>query len=118
MKEQFRGKLLRICFTEADQFEGRPLYEAIVTRCRELEMAGATVYRGQEGFGASARIHHARSLSISRNAPIMVSIVDTDDRIQQLLPHLDKMLPGGLVAVSTVDIIRYSQPKQDEPNAG
>lgn len=108
MKEQFRGKMLRIHFTEADQWRGASLYKAIVAKCKELDMAGATVYRGVEGFGASARIHHARSLSVSRNAPVMVSVIDRDEQIQKLLPHLDEMIAGGLVAVSTVDVIRYS----------
>lgn len=115
MKEQFQGKMLRIHFTEADQWQGSSLYEAIVAKCRELGMAGATVYRGLEGFGASARIHHARSLSISRNAPVMVSVIDRNEQIQKLLPHLDKMIAGGLIAVSAVDVIRYSRSKQDEP---
>jgi uncharacterized protein len=115
MKEQFSGRMLRIHFTEADKWQGKPLHEAIVSTCLDLGLAGAIVYRGLEGFGASARIYHARSLSISKNAPIMVSVIDTEDKIQLLIPHLDRMIEGGLVASSAVDIIRYS--RSPEPTA-
>lgn len=117
MKDQFQAKMLRIHFTEADRWEGKPLYEAIVAKCCELGLAGATVYRGLEGFGASARIHHSRSLSISRNAPVMVTVIDTEAQIQILLPHLDKMISGGLIALSTVDVIRYSR-SENQPIRG
>jgi len=109
MKEQFQARMLRIHFTEADKWQGEPLYKAIVAKCMELGLAGATVYRGVEGFGASARIYHSRSLSISKNAPIMVSVIDTEEQIQTLIPHLDQMIAGGLVASSTVEVIRYSR---------
>ncbi len=108
MKEQFQARMLRIHFTEADRWQGEPLYKAIVAKCHELGLAGAIVYRGLEGFGASARIYHARSLSISKNAPIMVSVIDREDQIQKLLPHLDQMITGGLVASSFVEVVRYS----------
>jgi PII-like signaling protein len=111
MKEEFEGRMLRIHFTEADKWEGKPLHEAIVAKCKELDLAEAIVYRGIEGFGASARIYHAKSLSISKNAPVMVSVVDTEERIQSLIPHLDRMIEGGLVASSTVHVIRYSRAK-------
>ena len=113
MKEQFQDRMLRIHFTEADKWEGEPLYKAIVAKCMELELAGATVYRGLEGFGASARIYHARSLSISQNAPIMVTVIDREEKIQQLVPHLDKMISGGLVASSIVEVTRYSRGSRD-----
>lgn len=118
MKQQFKARMLRIYFTEADKWNGKPLYEAIVSICMELEMAGAIVFRGIEGFGASARIHHARSLSISKNAPIMVSVVDTEEQIQKLIPYLDQMIEGGLVASSTVDAIRYSRSEQPSAARG
>jgi len=108
MKEQFRAKMLRIHFIESDKWQGEPLHQAIVNKCKELGLAGAIVYRGLEGFGASARIHHARTLSISKNAPIMVSVIDTEEQIQKLIPHLDRMIGGGLVAISSVEVIRYS----------
>jgi PII-like signaling protein len=118
MKEQFKARMLRIHFTEADKWQGEPLYKAIVAKCKELGLAGATVYRGLEGFGASARIYHARSLSISKNAPIMVSVIDTEDQIQRLIPHLDEMIAGGLIASSSVEVIRYSRPKPESPAIG
>ena len=113
MKEQFPARMLRIHFTEADKWQGHPLHEAIVAKCKELGLAGAVVYRGLEGFGASARIYHARSLSFSKEVPIMVSVIDTEDKIQELIPYLDQMIPGGLVASSTVEAIRYSRSGQD-----
>jgi len=109
MKEQFQARMLRIHFTESDKWHGEPLYKAIVTKCMELGLSGATVYRGVEGFGASARIYHARSLSISKNAPVMVTVIDTEEQIQKLIPHLDQMIEGGLVASSSVEAIRYTR---------
>lgn len=118
MKEEFQARMLRIHFTEADKWNGEPLYKAIVAKCHDLGLAGVIVYRGLEGFGASARIYHARSLSISKNAPIMVSVIDTEEQIQKLLLHLDKMIEGGLVASSTVQAIRYSHSTGDIPAIG
>ena len=118
MKEQFQARMLRIHFTEADKWQGEPLYKAIVAKCKDLGLAGAIVYRGLEGFGASARIYHQRSLSISKNAPIMVSVIDTEQQIQRLIPHLDQMIAGGLIAISTVEVIRYSRSTEDSPVAG
>jgi PII-like signaling protein len=109
MKEQFQARMLRIHFTEADKWQGEPLYKAIVAKCKDLGLAGAIVYRGLEGFGASATIYHSRSLSVSKNAPIMVSVIDTEEQIQKLIPHLDQMIAGGLIASSTVEAIRYSR---------
>jgi PII-like signaling protein len=113
MKEEFQARMLRIHFTEADKWQGEPLHEAIVAKCQELGLAGAIVYRGLEGFGASTRIYHARTLSFSKDAPIMVSVIDTEDQIQKLIPHLDRMISGGLVASSGVRVIRYSRLKQE-----
>jgi uncharacterized protein len=118
VKREFKARMLRIYFTEADKWQGKPLYEAIISTCVELEIAGAIVFRGIEGFGASARIHHARSLSISKNAPIMVSVVDTEEQIEKLIPHLDRMIEGGLVASSVVDAIRYSKSEQESASRG
>jgi len=113
MKEQFQARMLRIHFTEADKWQGDVLYKAIVAKCMELGIGGATVFRGVAGFGASARIYHARSLSISKNAPVMVTVIDTEEKIQKLIPHLDQMIAGGLVASSTVEVIRYSRATKD-----
>jgi PII-like signaling protein len=117
MKERFQARMLRIHFTEADKWEDEPLYKAIVAKCMELGIGGATVFRGIAGFGASARIYHARSLSISRTAPVMVTVIDTEEQIQKLLPHLDQMIQGGLVASSRVEAIRYSRSDQPSPKA-
>src|SRR5277367_2547573 len=115
MKEQFPARMLRIQFTEADKWQGEPLYKAIVAKCMELGLAGATVFRGVEGFGASARIYHARSLSFSKEVPIMVSVIDTEEQIQKLIPHLDQMISGGLIASSSVEAIRYSRSSKGAP---
>lgn len=109
MKEQFHGRMLRIHLTESDKWQGKALYRAIVAKCGELGILGVTAFRASEGFGASAVIHRSRSFSFSRNAPIMVSVIDTEERIQKLLPHLENMIDAGMIAVSTVDVIRYRQ---------
>lgn len=109
--------MLRIHFTEGDKWEGEALYKAIVAKCMELGIGGATVFRGVEGFGASARIYHARSLSISKNAPVMITVIDTEEQIQKLLPHLDRMIQGGLVASSRVEATRYSRSAESSANA-
>ena len=114
MKEQFQGKMLRIFLTEGHKWQGKPLYEAIVASCREMGIAGATVLRGVEGFGASARIHRSRSFSISPDAPVTVNIIDNKENIQKMLPYLDAMISGGMIAISTVEVIRYSRSKQSE----
>ena len=107
MKEQFQARMLRIHFGEDDKWQGKPLHEAIVAKCMELGMAGATVYRGIEGYGASTRIHLASHWKFSKDAPIVVSIVDTEEQIAKLIQHLDTMVEEGLIATSRVDVIRY-----------
>ena len=107
MKEQFQARMLRIHFGEDDKWQGKPLHEAIFSKCRELGIAGATVYRGIEGYGTSTRIHHASHWTLSKDAPIMVSIIDTVDQIGKLVPHLDAMVEEGLIAMSNVEVIRY-----------
>jgi len=107
MKMEGQGKLLRIYFGESDRWEGKPLYEAIVLKARELGLAGATVLRGLEGFGASSRIHTARLLRLSDDLPLIVEIVDRAERIDALLPHLDAMVGGGLVTLENVEVIAY-----------
>ncbi|HSM87742.1 MAG TPA: DUF190 domain-containing protein [Candidatus Limnocylindrales bacterium] len=107
MKLEGKAKLVRIHFGEDDKFQGKPLHEAIVHKCQELDIAGATVYRGFEGYGASTRIHRAHGFRLSSDAPIVVTIVDSDEKIRQLIPHLDAMLGEGLIAVSDVEVVRY-----------
>ena len=106
MKLEGKAKMLRIHFGEDDKWQGKPLYEAIVTKCRELDIAGATVFRGIEGYGASTLIHKKHLLR-SSDRPIMVSVIDTADKIRTLIPALDEMVDEGLIAMSEVEVIRY-----------
>ncbi len=106
-KETFKGKLIRIYCSETDKYEGKPLYEAILSRCVEMGIAGATVYRGLEGFGLSAEVHRLRIWPFTKNAPVMVSIIDHEDAVARFLPQLDEMLSEGLVATSDVQVTRY-----------
>jgi len=115
MKDQFPAKMLRIHFGESDKWQGKPLYEAIVAKCREIGMAGAIVYRGIEGYGSSTRIHHASHWTFSKDAPIMLSIIDTKEQIAKLLPHLDEMVEEGLIAMSDVEVIRYARQESVRP---
>jgi uncharacterized protein len=102
-----RAKMLRVYFGEDDKWEGKPLYRAIVEKCRELDIAGATVLRGIEGYGGSTLIRHAHPFSFSHDAPLMVTVIDSEDKIQKLLPLLDKMVGEGLIALSDVEVIKY-----------
>jgi PII-like signaling protein len=106
MKLAGRAKMLRIHFGENDKWHNKPLYEAVVQKCRELDIAGATVFRGIEGYGASSLIHRPHFLR-SSDLPIMVSVIDTEDNIRKLLPALDEMVDEGLIAMSEVGVIRY-----------
>jgi len=107
MKLTGNAKMLRIHFGEDDKWHGKPLYEAIVQKCRELDIAGATVFRGVEGYGASSLIHRSHLLSRSSDLPIMVSVIDEDSKVRKLLPFLDDMVDEGLIAMSDVEVIRY-----------
>jgi uncharacterized protein len=107
MKLEGKAKMLRIHFGEDDKWHGKPLYEAIVMRCRELDIAGATVFRGIEGYGASTLIHKRHLLSRSSDSPIMITVIDTEEKISTLLPALDEMVNEGLIAMSEVEVIRY-----------
>ena len=106
MKLEGKARMLRIHFGEDDKWKGKPLYEAIVVKCRELDIAGATVFRGIEGYGASTLIHK-KHLLWSSDRPIMVSVVDTEQNFKKLLPALDEMVAEGLIAMSEVEVIRY-----------
>lgn len=101
------GKLLRIFIGESDRWEHKPLYEAIVLKARELGLAGATVLRGPMGFGANSRLHTAKILRLSEDLPLIIEIVDCEEQIQRLLPHLDLMVKEGLVTLEKVQIIKY-----------
>lgn len=115
MKLEGKAKMLRVHFGEDDQWEGHPLYQAIVERCRQLDIAGATVYRGIEGYGASTIIRRSHLLQFSSDAPILVQIIDTEENIKRLLPALDEMVAEGLIAVSDVEVIKYVHQQGQHP---
>jgi uncharacterized protein len=98
------AKLLRVHVTESDRHLGKPLHEAIIEKCRELKIAGATVFRGVEGYGEAAEIHRLHLLG--HDLPIVVQIVDTPDNIERLLPVIEDMLDKGLIAISDVRALR------------
>jgi uncharacterized protein len=100
--------LLRIFLGEADEYQRRPLYKAIVLRARELGIAGATVLRGGMGFGRSAHLHNANILRLSLDLPMIVEIVDTAQKIDTFLPELQRMMRSGLITMERAQIIRYS----------
>ncbi len=102
-----RAQRLSIFIGETDQFHHRPLYAEIVARAHRLGMAGATVIRGLEGFGASHHVHTTRILSLSEDLPLVVLIVDTPESIARFLPHLDEMISEGLVVIDDVDVVQY-----------
>jgi PII-like signaling protein len=107
MKIEGEGKLLRIFVGESDRWHGRPLYQAIVERVREEGLAGATVIRGIEGFGADSRLHTARILRLSEDLPVLIEIVDSAEQIERILPVLDEMVGEGMVTVERVEVIAY-----------
>jgi len=98
------AKLLTLHFTEHDQYQGKPLYEAIVAKCRELKIAGATVVRGFEGYGETAEIH--RSHLLKHDMPVVVNIVDSAESIERLLPVVEKMMDRGLITLCDVEMSR------------
>lgn len=99
--------LMRIHIGERDKYEGRPLYEAIVHLLRRQGFAGATVFRGIMGFGASAGIHSEKVLRLSLDLPIVVECVETEEKIQEVLPELDRMIGGGLITLERARVIAY-----------
>jgi uncharacterized protein len=101
------GKLLRIFIGESDTWHGRPLYQAIVERVRGEGLAGATVLRGIEGFGADSHLHTSRILRLSEDLPVVIELVDTAERIDAVLPLLDEMVTEGMVTVEPVHIVAY-----------
>ncbi len=107
-KLEGRAKLLRIYVGEDDRWEDEPLHEAIVKKLRMMDIAGATVYRGLIGYGAQNRVHRSGFLGLSKDLPIMLSIIDTEEKIRGVLPVLDEMVDEGLIALSDVEIIKYT----------
>jgi PII-like signaling protein len=107
MKISDEGQLLRVFVGESDKWEGRPLYEALVLRAREMGLAGATMLRGLMGYGAASRIHTAKILRLSEDLPVLVEIVDSPEKIASFLPVIDEMVKEGLVTLERVQIIIY-----------
>jgi uncharacterized protein len=103
--------LLRIFFGEDDKFEGSPLYEAIVLKAREMHLAGATVLRGPMGFGASSRLHTTKILRLSEDLPLVIEIVDSEEKINEFLPVLDGMMASGLITLEKVQVLQYGDKK-------
>jgi PII-like signaling protein len=109
MKLTGKAKMLRIHIGEDDELNGEPLYEAIIKKAREMDIAGATAYRGIEGYGAHKRFHKQKLLALSGDLPILVTIIDTEENIKRFLAVLDAMVTGGcLIALSEVDVIKYT----------
>ena len=102
-----QATLLRIFIGDADRHGYQPLYEAIVMKAREMHLAGATVLKSPMGFGKNSRIHTAKILQLSTDLPIVIEIVDLEEKIQAFLPVLDEMMDGGLVTLEKVQVIEY-----------
>src|SRR5438093_11745096 len=111
MEIPHQAVLLRIFIGESDRWEHKPLYEAIVLKAREAHLAGATVLRGPMGFGKSSRLHTAKILRLSEDLPIVIEIVDSEEKINGFLPVLDQMMQSGLVTLEKVKVLQYGKPK-------
>ena len=107
--------LLRVFIGEDAKFRHRPLYEAIVLKAREVHLAGATVLRGPLGFGHSTRLHSTKILDVRENLPLVIEIVDTEDKIKAFLPVLDSMMPSGLVTLEKVQVLQYGEHVKHAP---
>jgi PII-like signaling protein len=118
MKLHGQAKMLRIHFGEDDRWQGKPLYEAIVNEAHRHDLAGATVYRGIEGYGASTRIHKRHMLTRSDDLPIMITIIDEAAKIDAFMPVLETMVSEGLIAISDVEVIRYVHRQEHSHGAG
>ncbi|MBI3785842.1 MAG: DUF190 domain-containing protein [Deltaproteobacteria bacterium] len=112
MKTTEDGKLLRIFVGEADRCHGRPLHEALLHRARELGLAGATVWRGIAGYGANSTIHTTKILRLSEDLPVLIEIVDSEERIRNALPALEELIEaaggGGLITLERAEVLRYA----------
>jgi uncharacterized protein len=107
VKLEGEGKLLRIFIGESDKHGRKPLYQAIVEMLREEGMAGATVLRGVEGFGANSHLHTARILRLSEDLPIVIEVADTAEKIEAIMPRLDEMVTDGMVTLERVEVVTY-----------
>ena len=108
VKLQSKAKMMRILIGEHDKWNDKPLYQALVQALRANDIAGVTVYRGILGYGANRRIHKDSTLNLSQDAPILLTVVDAEDKLRAFLPVLDRMVQQGLVVLSDVDVIKYS----------
>jgi len=107
MKLPQEGMLLRVFVGESDVHQGKALYEQIVLKARELNLAGATVLRGIMGFGADSRMHTAKLLRLSEDLPVVIEIVDTEESLNKILPFLDEVVAEGLITLEKVRVIKY-----------
>ena len=107
MRLEGEGKLLRLFIGESDTWHGKPLYQAIVERVRREGLAGATVLRGIEGFGADSHLHTSRILRLSEDLPVVIGIVDTREQIDRVVPILDEMVGEGMLTLERVQIVSY-----------
>jgi uncharacterized protein len=117
MKLSGEAVLLRVFVSETDKVDGKCLYEQIVLRARELNIAGATVFRGIMGYGASSRLHTAKILRLSDDLPLVIEIVDTQEKLDPLLPFLDAAVETGMVTTETVHVVHYRPGAQPEEGA-
>jgi PII-like signaling protein len=107
MKLPEKASMLRIFIGENDHYDGKPLFEALVLKARELNLAGATVTRGILGFGADSRLHSAKILSLSEDLPVVIEIVDTEENLQKIMPFIDETVEEGLVTMEKMKVIKY-----------
>ena len=114
MKLEGEGTLLRIFIGESDKHGRKPLYQAIVEMLRGQGMAGATVLRGIEGFGATSHLHTARILRLSEDLPIVIEVADTAERIEAIMPRIDEMVREGMVTLERVEVVTYRTQQQQE----
>jgi len=114
VKSESTGKLLRVFIGESDRHGGQPLYTAIVERARKAGLGGATVFKGIEGFGGHSVVHAARVFDMSTDLPVLIEMVDSEEKIRAFIPVLDDLVHEGLITLETVEVIRY---KSGEPEA-
>jgi len=115
LKIEGKARLMRIYIGEDDRWKDKPLYEALVEAMRANDIAGVTVYRGTLGYGAHRRVHKDKPLHLSHDSPVMLSVIDTEEKLQAFLPLIDQMVQEGLVVLSDVDIIKYAYRTEAAP---
>jgi PII-like signaling protein len=113
-----QAMLLRIFMGEDDRFDGKPLYEAIVLKAREMHLGGATVLRGPLGFGQSSRLHTSKLLRLSEDLPVLIEIVDSEENIQAFVEAIDPMMGSGLVTLEKVTVLQYGPSSRRKDGTG